>query len=190
MRSVAIRVATAEVTMHPVISYKYTLKISHPRRKADIALRKLDVGHVFVSGDGIKQEIGKVCAAAVSNIRLAGHGWKGRQELIDCDEDVKEMYALHGRRTDILLWYHVASGKQNQSRKRPTLTDTGEPVLKRGACAQKLTEVEEIVTELKSKHGNAYTIEKLNAWAHMGKHSSCDLPPNVPYFKGAKNTGK
>ena len=80
--------------------------------------------------------------------------------------------------------------KQSHSRKRPTLTDTGEPVPKRGACAQKLTEVEEIVTELKSMHGNAYTIEKLNNWAHMihmGKHSSCDIPPNLPYFKGAKN---
>ena len=101
MHSVAIRVAAAEVTIHPVISYKYTLKISHPRRKADIALRKLDVGHVFVSGDGIKQEIGKVCAAAVSNIR-PGHGWKGIQELIDCDEDVTEMYVLYGKRTALV----------------------------------------------------------------------------------------
>ena len=91
---------------------------------------------------------------------------------------------------DILLWCHTVSddSKCSQSRKRSSFAD-GEPVSKRAACAQKLTEVEEIVTDLKAKHGSAYPVEKLNAWAHMihmGKHSSHELPPDLPYFRGTK----
>ena len=39
--------------------------------------------------------------------------------------------------------------------------------------------------ELKEKRGSKYTVERLNAWAHMinmGKHSSKDDPPNLPFF--------
>jgi hypothetical protein len=84
----------------------------------------------------------------------------------------------------------LADGKCNQTRKRSSQVRGSEPLQKRGACAQKLTEVEEIVSQLKAKHGSAYTVEKLNAWAHMihimGKQTSHDLPPDLPYFKGAK----
>ena len=130
--------STAEVTLHQVRS------LQHPRRKSEAALRKLDVGHTFESSDDMKQEICKVCSATVSNFGYVrhGHGWKGRQELIDCNEDVKDMYALYGKRTDIFLWCHTVSddSKCSQSRKRLSLTD-GEPVSKRAACAQMLTEV-------------------------------------------------
>ena len=40
--------------------------------------------------------------------------------------------------------------------------------------------------ELKEKHGSKYTVERLNAWAHMnnmGKHSSKDDPPDLPFKK-------
>ena len=31
----------------------------------------------------------------------------------------------------------------------------------------KISQVEEVVQKLKEKHGSLYSIEKLNAWAHM-----------------------
>ena len=53
----------------------------------------------------------------------------------------------------------------------------------RTSSAQELQEVEKkkIVKELKEKHAASYSIEKLNAWAHllhMGKHDSYETPPN------------
>ena len=39
--------------------------------------------------------------------------------------------------------------------------------------------------QLKDKHGSKYSIEQLNAWAHMisiGKHCCFEDPPNLPYF--------
>lgn len=63
------------------------------------------------------------------------------------------------------------------------------PHSKRDACAQKITEAEKIVGTLREKHGH-YSVEKLNVWAHMihmGKHTSYDIPPNLPYFLKEKS---
>ena len=66
----------------------------------DVSLRKLDVSHQFVSLSDIKQEISKACAATMSNFGYIWpvNGWKGQQELIDSDEDVKEMYTLYEKK--------------------------------------------------------------------------------------------
>ena len=43
------------------------------------------------------------------------------------------------------------------------------------------------MSDLKAKHGTQYSVEKLNAWAHLihiGKHESHDTPPDLPYFVG------
>ena len=76
-----------------------------------------------------------------------------------------------------------------RSRKRPLSPTNCDSVpatgSKRTSSAQKLQEVEKIVEELKEKHAASYSIEKLNAWAHllhMGKHDSYETPPNLPYF--------
>ena len=47
--------------------------------------------------------------------------------------------------------------------------------------------------QLKDKHGSKYSIEQLNAWAHMisvGKHCSFEDPPNLPYFVGKARSRK
>ena len=58
---------------------------------------------------------------------------------------------------------------------------------KRDGIAKKISQVKEVVQKLKEKHGSLYSIEKLNAWAHMidiGKHDSYETPPDLPYFRG------
>ena len=57
----------------------------------------------------------------------------------------------------------------------------------KGHYCRKLSEVKLAVKQLKDKHGSKYSIEQLNAWAHMisvGKHCSFEDPPNLPYFVG------
>ena len=76
-----------------------------------------------------------------------------------------------------------------RSRKRPLSPTNCDAVpatgSKRMSSAHKLQEVVKIVEELKEKHAASYSIEKLNAWAHllhMGKHDSYETPPNLPYI--------
>ena len=116
---------------------------------------------------------------------------------LKANEDLSEMYILHKRKRDILLWCYSDVGDQsgtftcstNLQRKRCTVSDTPPPSSKRQAIAKNICEVEEIIKKLKEKYGDAYSVEKLNCWAHMlnvGKHSSYDEPPDLPFFKKRK----
>ena len=122
-----------------------------------------------------------------------GHGVKGKQVWLVDDEDIAEMYTRFKAKQEITLWCHaqkgseetsVASDKQRSARNHLLPTDKA-PESKRQTCAEKLADVEEIVKNLQKKHGTAFSTEQLNVWAHMmhiGKHSSSEEPPNVPYF--------
>ena len=83
--------------------YQYTVKASNPNCKVDFCMRKLDATSAFTSFDAIKQKLNTTLQAPVSNLGhiRPGHEWKGRQELIDNDTDVKEMYAVYGKKTSI-----------------------------------------------------------------------------------------
>ena len=81
-----------------------------------------------------------------------------------------------------------------KSRKRLNRSDSHlEPSAKRVSCAQKISDVEKIVVNLKEKHGSQYTTEKLNAWAHMvqmGKHDSLEATQSSLFgrAKGKRNS--
>ena len=99
------------------------------------------------------------------------------------------------KRKDIVLWCYAVTDKNKvndsdkpkaAAQKRPRANDGEKPKSKRDACMNKIQEVEDIVGELRKKHGNALNLERYNAWAHMlhtGQYSSYDEPPNFPYFK-------
>ena len=105
---------------------------------------------------------------------------------------VAEMYTRFKAKQEITLWHHaqkgseetsVASDKQRSARRHLLPTDKA-PESKQQTCAEKLAVVEELRTC--RKHGTAFSTEQLNVWAHMmhiGKYSSSEEPPNVPYFK-------
>ena len=157
-------------------------------------MRRLDFKGKFISVDSIKAEINRVTQAQLANVGYVrpGHGWKGKQELLDCDDDVVEMYTMYGKKSDILLWCHLMSeeSRAETSRKRAKVDGNSTPCPKRSTvCAQKISDVEKIVETLKNKHGSLYSIEQLNAWAHMidvGKSHSYETPPDLPYFRGHK----
>ena len=50
-----------------------------------------------------------------------------------------------------------------------------------------ISEVEIIMKDLQKKHQSSFTTEQFSTWAHMlhtGKHSSYDVPPQLPFFTG------
>ncbi len=107
------------------------------------------------------------------------------------DEDLEDMYETFKSRSVLFWCFDPQSVVTNQPKgtKRPLAEGDNPPKSKRSICSHKISEVEEIVKQLEEKHGSNYTIEQLNAWAHMlhmKKHSSHETPPDLPYFNGSK----
>ena len=104
------------------------------------------------------------------------------------------MYEVYRNKREILLWCQAVTdknkGESTINRKKrsrsPSHHDTkSAPSTKREACKQKIDEVEGIVLKLKEKHDTKFSVEQFSAWAHMiqlGKHSSYEAPPDLPYF--------
>ena len=118
-----------------------------------------------------------------------GHGSKGRQIMLDNDEDLVNMYGVHQGRKQIVLWMKVL----RRGIKRPLrVNDDENKTPKRQSPGnyqghlQKMTEVQLIYEELEKHHGDSFTKEQLMAWAHMlniKKHDSYNTPPKKPFFK-------
>ena len=120
-----------------------------------------------------------------------GHGMKGKKHPLVDEEDIVAMYTLYRCKHNVLLWCYLCSagvdqsGSSGKKRKHGDEADSA-PRSKRVINEKKIQEIEDIVTELKEKHGSKYKVEHLNAWAHLihlGTHSFLDTPP---YFVGRK----
>ena len=112
---------------------------------------------------------------------VPGHGMKGKQEKISTDEQLAVMYEKHKKKKRILLWLKCIP----KSKKRAS-TQGDAPQSKRHASfLNMMSEVDDIVSKLKEKHGEKYTPVQLNCWAHMintHKHESLDSPPKKSFF--------
>ena len=125
-----------------------------------------------------------------------GHGWKGKQRWITCDEDLKDMYKVYSLKAEILIWCFLPGKPENSTKKRKNPSANNDPAEKHTKCAatiqDKMNEVKDILEKLKSKHGKKFSVEQYYAWAqliHIGKQQSYDEPPNYPFFVGQKEDG-
>ena len=175
--------------------HQYTIKVMDPGKKSDYDVKELQGCKKFTSIDEIKKTVSDV-DSPVGDIGYISpwHGMKGKKHPL-VDEDVVAMYNLYNSKCNVLLWCYVLStgaaqsGSSGQKRKRGDDEADSAPRSKRVINEKKIQEIEDIITQLKEKHGSKYKVEHLNAWAHLihlGKHSSLDTPPNYPYFVGRK----
>lgn len=130
-----------------------------------------------------------------------GHGLRGKTQWLTDDEDLASMYCKYAGKHEILLWCvkqmnDQPSSSQPSSKKQKVLVTSKNGAKEKKAkeashYAMVVSEVEGILDQLREKHGShLYSVEQLNCWAHMyhtKKHSSLDNPPNLPYFKAAKD---
>ena len=76
----------------------------------------------------------------------SGYGSKDKLHELDYDTDLVEMYALHKRKREILLWCYKNISKQTVHKRSSSHEGSGAPPTK----------------------GSAYTVKKINnAWAHL-----------------------
>ena len=196
------------VTISPTRpAINYNVKVVNPVRKSEYVIRKVRGIPKYTTMEELKA---KICEKLTIDIEemgyiSPGHGMKGKLNPLTCDEDLEDMYAEYKSKNDIMLWCstpleHSKSDvrTEKKQRKKRSLTfdqpreEVPQPPKKQG-CAQKITDVEAIMDTLKEKHGPAYTVEQLSAWAHMvqmGKHVSTEVPPALPYFGKAKSSNE
>lgn len=125
-----------------------------------------------------------------------GHGWKGKQRWISCNDDLQDMYEVHRSKKEILIWCFLpASDKPDNiiSKKRKSPSNTDASVEKRTKCVaaieDKMNETKDILAKLQGKHGKKFSVEQYHAWAQLiqiGKQHSYDEPPNFPFFVGRR----
>ena len=170
----------------------------NPQCKTSYAVKKLSMSQKFQAKEDVIDKLSKELGSPVKEIGYIspGHGLRGKHNPISTDQYVLKMYnEYRSKRCEIHLGClcltnenSVSSSERDQGRK---LNHEGEetellaPSVKRGTCQQQIQQVEDIVEKLREKHGKKFSVEKVNAWAHMinmGKHSSYDAPPNFPYF--------
>lgn len=175
--------------------YSYTVKIINQRRKSDYTMEALPSSTCrFTSIDNLKKTLSETFGFQVGSIGFVepGHGLKGRQHWLVRDKDLQDMYSVHKKRRVITLWCFrptVGGAEPSSSRKR-SLSEGAEGTAPRpkSHCAQKIKDVEDLISQLKERHGKAFTTEQLSCWAHMyhmEKHNSLDIPPDIPFFTGS-----
>ena len=86
-------------------------------------------------------------------------GLKGKQRWLS---DVETMYATFKRKHEIVMWClpgtESSAKKKDHSSEKENEGSTAPPPRKKSGIAQKICEVEDIITELKAKHGSTYSI--------------------------------
>ncbi len=169
--------------------------VIHPNKKKEYFVQKLKVTKRFESLSEVSHCIASTLKCSdISQVGYIepGHGVKGKQHWLMEDYDLQDMYAC--KSNSILFWCFnpqllSSSSEGTRPRKRHAEESEVQPQSKRDAYAKKISDVEDIVKKLEDKHGSKYTVEEMNAWAHMvhvKKRTSCDVPPNLPYFTGNK----
>ena len=84
-----------------------------------------------------------------------GHGWKGKQRWIICDDD---MYKAIWFQDGNLIWCFHPSKIENGAKKRKSPSNKSDTTEKRTRCVaatdDQINEVKDILAKLQSKHGN------------------------------------
>ena len=102
-------------------------------------------------------------------------------------DDLGTMYDKHKLGGEVMLWCDArCKDSVRTGRKRNSDSDSG--LMKR---QEKEEELEGVFKDLKSKHGDKFSIPHLKLWSRMisnGIHDDVDSPPDIPAFQG--NTKK
>ena len=150
----------------------YTVKVINRTKKSEFVMKALKSKSRFVSlaylKSNIVEEIGPLEMDVVGYMK-PGHGSKGKLQELDDDNDLKEMYMLHKRKREILLWCYKLKMNPNRLAVNRSSSNEGSggPPTKKDAIAKSISDVETIVKVLQDTHGNLYSVEKYNAWAHL-----------------------
>ena len=177
----------------------YTVKVVNQKKKSEFTLHKLPLPNSLQSKN-LKLRftvVFNLFHLSLDSLTWPGHGLRGRLRWILDDADLSEMYSEYPKKQDFNHWcYNQVDDAETHKacgHKRATTTDGAALAPKaKLTCVRKVSEVEEIIKDLREKHGTNFNVEQFSMWAHIihiGKHSSREAPPDLPFFQqGNKKT--
>ncbi|MBA4719390.1 MAG: hypothetical protein HRO68_09965 [Nitrosopumilus sp.] len=110
-----------------------------------------------------------------------GHGMKGKQEKLDTDEDLKNMYHTHQKKRQVSFWLKCKS----KAKKRSGDSNDTPQSKRQSDLVNTMVEVGGTIDKLKEIHGDKYSDLQLNCWAHMvnsNRHQSLEDAPDRSFF--------
>ena len=137
----------------------YTVKLINHAKKSEYSVEKLVTTGRFSSLNGLKQELQQLHPQVKDSLGYItpGQGLKGKMNSITTEQDLVEMYSVYKNKRNVLLWCYVG-GEDSMQRKRPaTSTSKQTSATKRTACESTINAVQQLVEELKEKHGTKYS---------------------------------
>ena len=143
------------------------VKIINFRKKSEYQIQKLPALYngQFTGIEELKEALNRSFSEKITNVGYIqpGHGSKGRQMWLNTDQDVSDMYVECNGRKEIMLWYYknecsveLTQPPQKKSKSAPTISKSEQ-------VAQKICEVDDIVSELSEKYGQTYSPEQVRA---------------------------
>ncbi len=84
--------------------YVYSVKVVNPSKKSNCYVKKLKTGSQFETMNELQKCLSDELHVPTDRIGYVepGHGVKGKQQWLDTDGDLKQMYETHQRRKEIL----------------------------------------------------------------------------------------
>ena len=116
----------------------YSIKLISPDCKSEYSVEKwrlilfLKLSHPTTK---LREKYAKLepCKELRVGYMDTGHGWKGKQCWITCD-DLKDMYKAYGSKMEILIWCFLPSNIKNGVNKRKSPSDKSDATEKRTRC--------------------------------------------------------
>ena len=77
----------------------HTVKVMNGTKKSDYSLKIIKQTSKFKKYDELKSSLEKEFSIEIETIGfiIPGHGWKGKQQLLETEADISEMYVLYKR---------------------------------------------------------------------------------------------
>ena len=175
---------------------RYSVKIINPENKGGYItqeFQEIKLSTVESIWSKLTELFGKYTNEAEFQLGYLtpGKGFKGKQFLLECDDDVLKMHEEHQGCRSVNLWMKVKATqwkRPNESSDTPFTSQT-----KRAkACEshlEKMDKLQKIVDKLKEKHKEGqyshFSSAQFHCWGNtiqLGHHDSYDQPPNKPFF--------
>ena len=161
-------------------AYTYTVKVINREKKSDYSVQKLPSFTKFSPIEELKDSFHRGLEIVPSEFGLTepGHSLKGRLRWMHDDADLDKMYNDYPKK---LAWCYTALNQMDDAKpqkacghKQATPAEAAAPTPKaKSTCVRKVNKVEEIIKELRDKHGTNFNVEQFSIWAHVihiGKH--------------------
>ena len=181
-----------------------SLKVINPDKKSDVKLyilRNISWQHLSNSDKVRSYFVDQLCDQVSSTAVFDFGNFQGNKRVwVRNNEDLKEVHKLLKTNDShsVTLW---CDGKTDHRSAKCSVSDfifsdsdgendarlpKSKSKKKRTRYEEKAERIEDVVDQLKEKHGNQYTLVQYRIWAETmesGQHSSVENPPTGCFFK-------